>query len=195
MSSCLFFCIAQTGGVHWSCVDVGGQRSERRKWLNCFDNVKAIIYVVNLAGYCTVLFEDKQVIRMHESLNLFEQTMANPLFMHIPVFLFLNKKDLFEQMIREKPIQCCFPEYTGTNELRDCIDFIATQYQNRLPNKHSRATVLLLAARVRKDVRFCFEEVKDLLLAANKKDIAKNQSALDKQQKYAIEDAKDADET
>lgn len=26
--------------------DVGGQRSERRKWIHCFDNVNAIIYLV-----------------------------------------------------------------------------------------------------------------------------------------------------
>lgn len=47
------------GNVAWSVVDVGGQRSERRKWLNCFDNTKGILYVVNLAGFCSVLFEDR----------------------------------------------------------------------------------------------------------------------------------------
>ena len=32
-------------------IDVGGQRSERKKWLNCFDSVQAIIYVVALSEY------------------------------------------------------------------------------------------------------------------------------------------------
>lgn len=32
-------------------VDVGGQRSERRKWIHCFDDVKAIIYLASLSGY------------------------------------------------------------------------------------------------------------------------------------------------
>jgi GTPase SAR1 family protein len=32
-------------------VDVGGQRSERRKWIHCFDDVKAIIFLEGLAGY------------------------------------------------------------------------------------------------------------------------------------------------
>lgn len=51
-------------GLHkFSVVDVGGQRSERRKWIHCFDDVKAIIFVVALSGYNQVLFEDTRVNR------------------------------------------------------------------------------------------------------------------------------------
>jgi len=32
--------------VEFTIVDVGGQRSERRKWIHCFDNVTSIIYLV-----------------------------------------------------------------------------------------------------------------------------------------------------
>ena len=53
-----------TDGQHkFSVVDVGGQRSERRKWIHCFDDVKAIIFVVALSGYDQVLFEDTSVNR------------------------------------------------------------------------------------------------------------------------------------
>jgi hypothetical protein len=45
-------------------VDVGGQRSERRKWIHCFDDVRAIIFLEGLAGYNQVLFEDNSVNRM-----------------------------------------------------------------------------------------------------------------------------------
>ena len=38
-------------GVCVQIVDVGGQRNERRKWIHCFDDVKAIIFTVSLAGY------------------------------------------------------------------------------------------------------------------------------------------------
>lgn len=33
------------GPVHFQVVDVGGQRSERKKWIHCFDDVKAIVFV------------------------------------------------------------------------------------------------------------------------------------------------------
>ena len=32
-------------------VDVGGQRTERRKWIHCFEGVKAIIFLVAISEY------------------------------------------------------------------------------------------------------------------------------------------------
>ena len=32
-------------------IDVGGQRSERRKWIHCFEDVNAIIFVVAISEY------------------------------------------------------------------------------------------------------------------------------------------------
>ncbi len=43
--------------------DVGGQRSERRKWIHCFDNLHAVIFLVALSEYDQVLREDSQVVR------------------------------------------------------------------------------------------------------------------------------------
>ena len=44
-------------------VDVGGQKSERRKWIHCFQDVTAILFLVNLSGYEQCLVEDKDVVR------------------------------------------------------------------------------------------------------------------------------------
>ena len=44
-------------------VDVGGQRSERRKWIQCFDDVKAVLFVVALNGYDMTLFEDGKTVK------------------------------------------------------------------------------------------------------------------------------------
>lgn len=43
--------------------DVGGQRNERRKWIHCFDEVTAVIFVVALSEYDQGLFEDQSVNR------------------------------------------------------------------------------------------------------------------------------------
>jgi len=39
--------------------DVGGQRSERRKWIHCFEGVTAIMFCVALSEYDLVLREDE----------------------------------------------------------------------------------------------------------------------------------------
>lgn len=42
--------------------DVGGQRSERKKWIHCFENVTAIIFLVAISEYDQVLIEDETVV-------------------------------------------------------------------------------------------------------------------------------------
>lgn len=43
--------------------DVGGQRSERKKWIHCFEGVTAIIFCVALSDYDLVLAEDEEMVR------------------------------------------------------------------------------------------------------------------------------------
>lgn len=42
--------------------DVGGQRSERKKWIHCFEGVTCIIFCAALSAYDMVLVEDKEVV-------------------------------------------------------------------------------------------------------------------------------------
>ncbi len=58
-------------GLSISLIDVGGQRSERKKWLNCFDSVNGVVFVVAMSEYDETLSEDASINRMHESLKLF----------------------------------------------------------------------------------------------------------------------------
>jgi guanine nucleotide-binding protein G(i) subunit alpha len=51
--------------------DVGGQRSERKKWIHCFENVTSIIFCVALSEYDQVLLEESSQVRdQHDSLLL-----------------------------------------------------------------------------------------------------------------------------
>ena len=43
-------------------VDVGGARSERRKWIHCFDDVHAVLFMCALSGYDMTLFEDEKTV-------------------------------------------------------------------------------------------------------------------------------------
>ena len=45
-------------GLTYRVLDVGGQRSERRKWASCFEDVTSIIFVVALSDYNASIIED-----------------------------------------------------------------------------------------------------------------------------------------
>jgi guanine nucleotide-binding protein G(i) subunit alpha len=47
-----------------SMFDVGGQRSERKKWIHCFENVTSIIFCVALSEYDQVLLEESSQVRL-----------------------------------------------------------------------------------------------------------------------------------
>ena len=43
--------------------DVGGQRSERKKWIHCFESVTSIIFCTALSEYDQGLLEEKSQVR------------------------------------------------------------------------------------------------------------------------------------
>jgi hypothetical protein len=89
-------------GIDFEVYDVGGQRSERRKWIDCFDSVTAVIFV-------------KRTNRMVEALELFRSVCNNRAFSNTSIMLFLNKKDIFTEKIMYSDIaaQRPFSDYAG----------------------------------------------------------------------------------
>ena len=53
------FCVAV---ANFRLFDVGGQRSERKKWIHCFEDVTAIIFCVAMSEYDQVLHEDETTV-------------------------------------------------------------------------------------------------------------------------------------
>lgn len=49
--------------------DVGGQRSERKKWIHCFEGVTCIIFIAALSAYDMVLVEDDEVVWLQYSMQ------------------------------------------------------------------------------------------------------------------------------
>ncbi|GAM18747.1 hypothetical protein SAMD00019534_019220 [Acytostelium subglobosum LB1] len=160
----------EEGPVHYRVIDVGGQRNERKKWIHCFDDVKALFFVVNLAGYDQVMFEDPSQNRMLEALTLFGQICNNPIFANTPIFLLLNKKDLFETMLLNKAdLTKCFPEYKGGRNVQVALDYIKAQFEAKLTNTTKPLYTHYIAARYKKDVKFAWDEVKNVLIEENRK--------------------------
>lgn len=118
-------------------VDVGGQKSERKKWIHCFDSVTSIIFFASLCEYDQLLEPkiDRNVAsssvsasssssssarstndintKMEISLALFSTIVSYPGFSKTSFILFLNKKDIFEEKILSSHLSTFYPEYSG----------------------------------------------------------------------------------
>ncbi|XP_077982135.1 guanine nucleotide-binding protein G(s) subunit alpha-like [Glandiceps talaboti] len=113
LTSGIFETRFQVDRVNFHMFDVGGQRDERRKWIQCFNDVTAIIFVVACSGYNLVLREDPSQNRLRESLDLFKSIWNNRWLKTISVILFLNKQDLLAEKVRagKSKIEDYFQEY------------------------------------------------------------------------------------
>jgi GTPase SAR1 family protein len=163
-------------------VDVGGQRNERKKWMHCFDDVRAVLFIVNLAGYDQVLFEDNSKNRMVEELELFQKVTHNKIFENTPIFLFLNKKDLFEVMIQKVDMKTRFPDYDGGKNLRAALDFVQRKFEEKLP-AGKKITIEFVSARVKADIRAAFNTVKKTLYEDNRDVLIQKVVSIRKRQK------------
>lgn len=130
--------------------DVGGQRSERRKWASCFENVTSIIFLAALSDYNSCIIEDRRSNGMREALVLWESivnsqcgcdmSVLTPGFLKSSFILFLNKSDLLMDKIKDpkQQLQPFFPEYDGKpGSYTDAVEFFKRQFRalNHNPSK------------------------------------------------------------
>lgn len=153
-----------TGNLTYRMFDVGGQRSERKKWIHVFDNVQVVLFLVAISGYDHVLVEDRNGVsaaapdiyynwdgtkltnhsqnQMHEALMLFESIANSKYFEKSALILFLNKIDLFREKIQAgtAPIRENFPDYNGGDrDVEAGQEFFARKFRNlvRDPGKEA----------------------------------------------------------
>lgn len=118
--------------------DVGGQRSERKKWIHCFENVNCLLFLVAISGYDQSLLEDRDGNQMQEALILFESMSNSRWFTRTSLILFLNKMDLFKRKLESSPISKYFTDFEGDYTNPDVASkFFQNKFLalNRNPNK------------------------------------------------------------
>lgn len=118
----------EMGGLNIHMFDVGGQRSERKKWIHCFDNVTLIIFCVALSEYDQVLLEENTQNRLEESLTLFDSVVNSRWFSRTSVVLFLNKIDVFANKLPYSPLENYFPDYNGGDNINKAVKYILWRF-------------------------------------------------------------------
>ncbi|KLU90042.1 guanine nucleotide-binding protein alpha-2 subunit [Magnaporthiopsis poae ATCC 64411] len=127
------------GQLTYRMFDVGGQRSERKKWIHCFENVNCLLFLVAISGYDQCLVEDKDGNQMNEALMLWESIANSHWFAKSALILFLNKMDLFKEKLVKSPItEYGFTDYHGpVDDWKQASKYFMDKFRalNRNPEK------------------------------------------------------------
>jgi len=145
-------------------VDVGGQRSERRKWLHCFQDVTAIIFCVSMSEYDQMLYEDSTVRRTDESMKLFEEICNSKWFGEVDIILFLNKYDLFKEKIRVSDMKMAFPDYDGGLDLKKARDFLTNKYLSLNHSDSKKIYHHITTATSTENIKDVFADVTNIII-------------------------------
>ncbi|KAM6155500.1 guanine nucleotide-binding protein subunit alpha-12 [Rhynchocyon petersi] len=158
--------------IPFKMVDVGGQRSQRQKWFQCFDGITSILFMVSSSEYDQVLMEDRRTNRLVESMNIFETIVNNKLFVNVSIILFLNKTDLLVEKVKTVSIKKHFPDFRGDPQrLEDVQRYLVQCFDRKRRNRSKPLFHHFTTAIDTENVRFVFHAVKDTILQENLKDI------------------------
>ncbi|XXQ39000.1 G-protein alpha subunit [Plasmodiophora brassicae] len=157
-------------------VDVGGQRSERKKWLHNdrpisqFEKASVVIFVVSLAEYDVMCYEDNNVPRWLESFRVFQDICRSPALRNARIVIFFNKMDLLEKKLAARPFSKYVTDYIGNGSADSVCRFMAAKYTNAgqacfaelgdAPGKRTLSTYFTTAISG-DDVQKVFESVRD----------------------------------
>ncbi|KDR74848.1 hypothetical protein GALMADRAFT_157398 [Galerina marginata CBS 339.88] len=149
--------------------DVGDQRSERKKWIHCFENVTLILFCVDMSVYDQVSEKEPSHNKLSESFALFESVVNSQWFRRTTVVLFLNRIDVFKNKIPEVPLERYFPEYAGGPDVNKAAKYILWKFMQA-----NRAQLpihpLLTQPRDVSRTRLVFSAVKETILQNALKD-------------------------
>jgi len=150
-----------SGKTDFKMVDVGGQRSERRKWIHCFQDVTALIFVVAIDEYDMKLSEDKKVNRMLEAYNLWTEIVHNSWFKESTIILFFNKSDLFREKIKHVDLNVTFKDYRGGRNYDHALAFLTKMF---VDSAERDVFVHATCATDTEAVRIVFDSVRDTII-------------------------------
>uniref|UniRef100_A0A6B2L875 Uncharacterized protein n=1 Tax=Arcella intermedia TaxID=1963864 RepID=A0A6B2L875_9EUKA len=155
-------------GKKFTIVDVGGQRSERKKWMHCFEDVTGVLFCVGISAFDQTLYEDNVTNRLHEALKLFHEICRSKWFTNTAVILFLNKEDLFRKKLAQgKSIKTAFPDFPGPDEFDASSKFIEgkfTKVDDPVTGKPKEIYTHVTCATNTENVKVVFDAVKDFIL-------------------------------
>jgi len=177
----ILLCRLKTTGLHeqqfemkgdtMHIIDVGGQRSQRRKWIHCFEYVVAVIFIASLSCYDEILEEDTQVNSMVDQIELFDNICNNHNLSQTAMIIFLNKRDLFRQKYCTNHIPLTQCEYFKDFQFNDeydyklATDYIINTFESMDRSQNKKIFTHLTSAIDTNNIEKVFGDVQEIIIA------------------------------
>ncbi|CAG8433736.1 10428_t:CDS:2 [Diversispora eburnea] len=129
------------GELTYRMFDVGGQRSERKKWIHCFENVTAIVFLVAISEYDQLLLEDETVI------------------------------DRFAEKLPISPMENYFPDYTGGDNYEAACDYILNRFVSLNQSDIKQIYTHFTCATDTQQIKFVMAAVNDIIIQTNLREV------------------------
>ncbi|GMT04434.1 hypothetical protein PENTCL1PPCAC_26608, partial [Pristionchus entomophagus] len=170
-------------------IDVGGQRTYRKKWIHFFDGVAAVLFVASMAAYDQsldevdttnkpILYKDlfsdepekkvKVQNRLRDSAHLFGEMLRTKFLTSAAFILFLNKKDLFSKKLHNSPLGNYIHGYKG-GSYEEASEYLKTYFLKRKSKKDRERKIYshYTCATDTQNVEFVFKATCDIVLQKN----------------------------
>ncbi|MCJ1377204.1 guanine nucleotide-binding protein subunit alpha [Xylographa soralifera] len=154
--------------------DVGGVRSERKKWIHCFENVGAVLFTVDIASYDQLLFEDEKVNRIQEALTLFDSIVNSRWFVHTEFALLFTKYDKLATKLKASPLKNYCPDFEGGHDLAEATAYITDRFVSL--SRHDDKVIEVYYTSIADDERSLGETAIDFLKRVTYHDSARGQA-------------------
>jgi len=140
------------------------KETKEKKWIHCFENVTAVLFVAAISEYDQMLYEDESVNRITEALNLFEEICNSRWFQDTSMILMLNKRDLFAEKIQKVSIRVCFPEYEGKDTYDESAKYMKDVFESKNKTQTKQVYTHVTCATDTDNVAAVFNAVKDIII-------------------------------
>jgi guanine nucleotide-binding protein G(i) subunit alpha len=141
-----------------------GQRGERKKWSSVMESKyfhfcdnecilteliianTTLAFVVSTSDYDQTCYEDDTKNRTLEALDVFEEYISYEQFLGKPVFLIMNKTDLFKSKYNESELSQCFPQFSLSDNpsADDGMKYLQQEYQKRFDSRRKDSNNLII---------------------------------------------------
>eukprot|EP00475_Leptophrys_vorax_P029516 TRINITY_DN43431_c0_g1_i6.p1 TRINITY_DN43431_c0_g1~~TRINITY_DN43431_c0_g1_i6.p1 ORF type:complete len:318 (+),score=85.70 TRINITY_DN43431_c0_g1_i6:845-1798(+) len=119
----------QFPGIQFVVIDAGDDKEELN---NILADTNSVVFVASLSEYDEISLDDNSTNCAVKAMSLYEEVLKLETVKNLPVALFLNKKDVFEEKIKRIPLSNYFPEYKG----RDLGEILREKSYWKRPDLH-----------------------------------------------------------